>query len=87
MIPSWQADKICVEIACHGLRLGGAGISLVRQRFELAHPDFDQGKLRRDEKAVEKDEHGDGAQLGQDQPGRIPMVSDALGECREGQKM
>ena len=84
--PELAGRQICVEITCHRLRLGGADTSLVRQRFELADPDFDQSKLRRDEKAVQEDEHRDGAQLAQDQPGRIPMFSDALGERRQGQK-
>ena len=72
--PKLAGRKIGVEIARDRLRLGGADISFVRQRFELAHPDFDQGKLRRDEKTVQENEQGDGTQLAQDQRRANPNV-------------
>ncbi len=84
--PELAGRKISVEIARHRLRLGRARVAFVGQRFELAHPDFDEGKLRRHEKAVQENERANRRQLAEEKRGRIPMLGDALGECREGQK-
>ena len=84
--PELAGREISIEIARHLLGLGGAHVTFVGQRFELAHADFYQRKFRCDKKAVEEHEGGDRRQLRERESGRVPMFRDALGECREGQK-